>query len=118
MNRTVVFYKTVDGKRPIKNFLDSLSGKAAQKITWILSLLEDLDIVPSSYFKKLSGTEEILECRVKFSSIAYRIFCFFADNSVIALTHGVIKKSQRTPKYEIEKAEAYRRDFFKRRVKT
>lgn len=118
MNRTVVFYKTVDGKCPIKNFLDSLSGKAAQKVTWVLSLLEDLDIVPSSYFKKLAGTEEIWECRVKFSSNAYRIFCFFADNSVVVLTHGVIKKSQRTPKYEIEKAETYRRDFLKRRVKT
>jgi phage-related protein len=77
--------------------------------------LEDLEIVPSSYFKKLVGTEEIWECRIQFGSNTYRIFCFFIDNSVI-LTHGFIKKSQRTPTYEIERAEAYRRDFFKRRV--
>lgn len=115
MSKTVIFYKTADGKCPTQYFLDSLSGKVAQKIAWVLSLLEDLDVVPSSYFKKLVGTEEIWECRIQFGSNAYRIFCFFADNSVVVLTHGFIKKSQKTPKSEIEKAEAYRRDFLKRR---
>ena len=115
MNRTVIFYRTADGKCPVQEFIDSLPGKVAQKIVWVLKLLEDLEIVPSSYFKKLVGTEEIWECRIQFGSNTYRIFCFFIDNSVI-LTHGFIKKSQRTPTYEIERAEAYRRDFFKRRV--
>lgn len=81
----------------------------------MLSLLEDLDVVPSSYFKKLVGSEEIWECRIQFGSNAYRIFCFFVDNSVVGLTHGFVKKSQKTPKSEIEKAEAYRRDFLERR---
>ncbi len=44
-------------------------------------------------------------------------FCFFAENSVIVLTHGFVKKSQKTPKSEIEKAETYRKDFLKRRTK-
>lgn len=116
MNRFVTFYKTVDGKCPVQDFLDSLPGKAAQKVAWVLNLLEDLDAVPSSYFKKLAGTKEIWECRIQFASNAYRIFCFFVDNSVVVLTHGLIKKSQKTPKSEIEKAEAYRRDFLKRRT--
>lgn len=115
MNRIVIFYRTIDGKCPVQEFLDSLSGKVAQKIVWVLRLLEDLDKVPSSYFKKLIGTEEIWECRIQFGSNAYRIFCFFIDNSVV-LTHGFVKKSQRTPVQEIEKAEAYRRDFLRRRV--
>ena len=92
-----------------------MPGKVAQKIVGVLKLLEDLEIVPSSYFKKLVGTEEIWECRIQFGSNTYRIFCFFIDNSVI-LTHGFVKKSQKTPAGEIERAEAYRRDFFKRRV--
>lgn len=115
MNRTVIFYRTVDGKCPVQEFIDSLPGKVAQKIVWVLKLLEDLEIVPSSYFKKLLGTEEIWECRIQFGSNTYRIFCFFIDNSVI-LTHGFVKKSQKTPAGEIERAEAYRRDFLKRRV--
>jgi phage-related protein len=114
-NRTVKFYKTADGKCPVQEFLDSLSGKAAQKVTWVLKLLEDLDVVPSSYFKKLAGTEEIWECRVQSGSNAYRIFCFLVDNSIVVLTHGFAKKSQKTPKQEIERAEAYRRDYLRRR---
>ena len=92
-----------------------MPGKVAQKIVWVLGLLEDMDIVPASYFKKLAGTEDIWECRIQFGSNAYRIFCFFMNNSVV-LTHGFVKKSQKTPAGEIERAEAYRRDFFKRRV--
>jgi len=114
VNRTVIFYRTVDGKCPVQEFIDSLPGKVAQKIVWVLRLLEDMDIVPASYFKKLVGTEDIWECRIQFGSNAYRIFCFFIDNSVI-LTHGFVKKSQKTPAGEIERAEAYRRDFLKRR---
>jgi len=72
-------------------------------------------MVPSTYFKKLAGTEEIWECRITFGSNAYRLFCFFAGNSVVVLTHGLSKKSRKTPPAEIEKAEACRREFLKRR---
>ena len=117
MSRTITFYKTFDGKCPIQDFLDSLPGKTAQKVTWVLKLIEELDIVPSSYFKKLTGTEEIWECRITFGSNAYRIFCFFVENSVVVLTHGFIKKSQKMPTSEIKRAEAYRKDFLERRTK-
>ena len=56
MLRTVIFYKTPEGKCPIKDFLDSLDGKVAQKIVWVLNLLEELDSDPSLYFKKLTDT--------------------------------------------------------------
>ena len=91
--RTVTFYRTADGRCPVQEFLDSLPSKVAQKVTWVLNLLEELDVVPASYFKKLVGTEEIWECRIQFGSNIYRIFCFFAGNSVVVLTHGIIKKS-------------------------
>lgn len=98
-------------------FLILCPGKVAQKVTWVLKLLEDLDVVPASYFKKLVGTEEIWECRVQFASNAYRFFCFFEGNSVVILTHGFAKKTQKAPRHEIEKAEIYRRDYLKRRIK-
>ena len=115
MGKTVTFYRSADGKSPVQDFLDSLPGRTAQKIVWVLRLLEDMDVVPVSYFKKLHGTKDIWECRIQFGSNAYRILCFFLNNSVV-LTHGFIKKSQKTPTREIEKAEAYRRDFLKRRI--
>jgi phage-related protein len=101
----------------VREFLDLLPGKAAQKVTWVLNLIEDLDVVPSAYFKKLISTEDIWECRIQLGSNAYRIFCFFDGHSVIVLTHGLIKKTQKTPPGEIERAEAHKRDYLQRRLK-
>jgi phage-related protein len=117
VSKTVIFYKTVDGKCPVQEFLDSLPGKAAQKITWVLSLIEEFDIVPVTYFKKLVSTDDIWECRMQLGSNAYRIFSFLDGHSVVVLTHGTIKKTQKTPQREIDRAEAYKRDYLQRRLK-
>ena len=60
MRRTVIFYRTADGKCPIKEFLDSLDGKASQKIAWVLNLLEDLESIPS-----MSDLKKYIENRKK-----------------------------------------------------
>ena len=114
MRRTVIFYKTQEGRCPVKEFLDSLDGKVARKIVWVLNLLEDLDNIPSLYFKKLTGSDGIWECRIKYGSNIYRIFCFTLDNSNVVLTHGFIKKTQKTPASEIDIAEKYKSDFIRR----
>lgn len=116
MGRTVVFYRTENGKCPIQDFLDSQPGKVAQKITWVLSLLEDLDHLPAVYFRKLVNSQDIWECRAQVGSNAYRVFCFFDGKAVVVLTHGLIKKTQKTPAQEIERAEKYRRDYLQRRT--
>jgi phage-related protein len=108
----------VDGKCPVQDFLDALPGKVAQKVAWVLRLLEDLEMVPATYFKKLIGTEEIRECRIQYGSNIYRIFCFFDSHLVVILTHGFEKKSMKTPSQEIERAEIYRRDYLNRKGKT
>jgi phage-related protein len=116
MIRKIIFYKTLEGRCPVQEFLDSLTGKVAQKIIWVLRLLEDLETVPSTYFKKLTGTD-IWECRIQYEHNSYRIFCFFDRHSVLVLTHGFMKKTQKTPKQEIERAESYRKEFLSRRDK-
>src|SRR3989304_1543197 len=105
VSKTITFYKTSDGKCPIQDFLDSLSGKAAQKVTWVLKLLEDLDVVPSSYFKKLTGTEEIWECRTAFGSNAYRIFCFFECTAGAGLTQEELARRLQTQKTAMTRIE-------------
>jgi len=82
-----------------------------------LKLLEDMELLPSTYFKKLTGSDGIWECRVQSGSNIYRIFCFFDTKSVVILTHGIIKKTQKTPKQEIERAETYKKDYLSRRQK-
>ncbi|WP_293131717.1 hypothetical protein [Okeania sp. SIO3I5] len=57
--REILFYKTDSGYCPVEDFIDSLSGKQAQKVLWVLRLVEELDSVPSQYLKKLVNTNDI-----------------------------------------------------------
>ena len=114
MNREILFYRTAAGQCPVSEFLDALPSKVAQKVTWVLVLIEEFNIVPSRYFCKMEGTEDIWECRVKFASNIYRILAFW-DGCQIILTHGFIKKEQKTSPSEIERAESYKADYFIRK---
>ncbi len=112
MKRTIYLYSTKDGRCPVQEFFDNLPVKVFKKISWILKLITELDKIPSTYFKKLIGSDDIWECRIIFSSNIYRLFCFFNNGSVIVLTHGFIKKAQKTPPDEILKAEEYKKDYY------
>ena len=112
MRRTVRFYRTSSGKCPVEDFLDSLSPKAAQKVAWVLQLVEELEVVPEQYLKKL--TMEIWECRVQFGGNAFRLLCF-VDGSVWVITHGFQKRTRKTPRSEIQTAEKFRNDYLYRR---
>ncbi len=114
MHREVDFYKTKKGESPVEIFLDSLPDKTAKKITWVFDLVEELRMVPSLYFKKLTGSAGIWECRIKLGTNHYRVFAFFDGNDVI-LTHGIVKKTQKTPDGEIRRAEGYKEDYFSRK---
>jgi len=113
--RSIIFYTTETGRRPVEELLDSLKSKEAQKILWVLKLIQELDRVPAQYFKKLSGSDQIWECRVRTESKAIRIFDFFVNGDTLVLTHGYAKKSQRTDAKEIKLAEKYRSDYLTRK---
>ncbi len=113
MKKEILFYKKSDGDCPVEEFLDSLLPKVAQKVVWVLNLIEDLERVPSHYFCKLTDTDNIWEVRTKLGSSIFRIFAFF-DGHKIVLTHGFVKKTQKTPQGEIEKAENFKKDYFQR----
>ncbi len=98
----------------MQEFLDSLPSKVGQKVVWVLKLIQDLDTVPATYFKKLEGTNDIWECRVQFASNICRLLGFPVEKGTLVLTHGFIKKSQKTPKNEIERAEMSKKDYIRR----
>ena len=54
--RERLFYQTASGQKPIEGFLDQLSSKQAQKVIWVTKLIEELDRVPSTYFKEMVNT--------------------------------------------------------------
>lgn len=110
--REIQFYRTRSGRCPVEEFLDGLTSKQAQKVVWVLKLVEELEVVPSQYFKKLINTDEIWEVRVQQGSNIFRLLGFFDGAALVVLTGGFAKKSQKTPIEEIRQAETRRRDYF------
>ncbi len=72
-----MFYKSRGNRRPINDFLDTLSSKQAQKVIWVLNLIEELDIIPGQYFQKMTNTDDLWEARVKVGSNIFRLLGFF-----------------------------------------
>ena len=114
MRRAIEFYRTATGRIPTEEFLDTLSDKAVQKIIAVVELVGTERIVPAKFFKKLVGTD-LYEFRIRWQSNIYRLFCFFDRNDKVVITNGFVKKTQKTPQREIDKAQRYRRDYMARR---
>ncbi len=112
--REIVFYRTDSGNCPVEDFLDTLSSKQAQKVTWVMQLVEDLELVPVKYFKKMTGTDDLWEIRVQSGNNIFRILGFLEEKHLVILNHAFQKKTQKTPKKEIAVAEARKKDHLLR----
>ena len=95
--------------------MDSLTGKQAQKVVWVLQLIEDSDHVPRQYFKKLVNTDDIWEVRIQFGGNIFRLLGFLDSEELLILTSGFAKKTQKTPRQEIVTAEKRKQDYLNRR---
>ena len=113
--KEVIFYETASGQKPIVDFLESLSAKEAQKVAWVLNLVEELDRVPSQYFKKLTETDELWEIRVIVGSNIFRLIGFFYKANLLVLAHAFQKKTQKTPRQAIKLAEKRKHEYFERK---
>ncbi|WYL95243.1 MAG: type II toxin-antitoxin system RelE/ParE family toxin [Gloeotrichia echinulata IR180] len=113
--REIIFYRTDTDKCPVEEFIDSLSGKQAQKVLWVLRLIQELDKVPNQYLKKLVNTDDIWEVRVQVGNNAFRLLGFFDDDNLVIVTNGFAKKTQKTPSQQIELAEQRKRDYLNRK---
>lgn len=96
-----------------REFISSLPEKAQKKITYNLLKIEGGEM-DRELFKKLENSE-IWELRTLFNGICYRLFAFWDTdmNALVVATHGIVKKTRKTPKKEIEKAEALRKEYLK-----
>jgi phage-related protein len=113
--REITFFRLGSGRSPVEDFLDSLPSKDAQKVAWVLRLVEELDIVPAQYLKQLTNTQDIWEVRAQHGGNAYRLLGFFDGPNLVVMAVGFSKKSSKVPKKEIELAEERRKEYFKRR---
>ncbi len=94
------------------DFLEKLKPEVQKKINWTLLLIATIDRVPEKYFKHMTGTSGIYEIRVEVGSDIFRVFSFFDKGQLIILLNGFQKKTQKTPKGEIELAEKLKKQYF------
>jgi len=112
--REILFYRTKSDECPVEDFLDTLDGKQAQKVAWVMQAVEELEKVPTTYLKKLVNTKGIWEIRVQMGSNIFRFLGFFNQGDFIVLTNGFQKKTQKTPKSEILLSEQRKQDYLER----
>jgi phage-related protein len=109
-NRTIVFYKDY-----FEEFFVKQRDKVKAKIIWTFDLIEEIEKIPETYLKHIESTEGLYEIRIQQSSDIFRIFCFFDKGKIVVLANGFQKKTQKTPKNEIEKAlkimDEYKNEF-------
>ncbi len=94
-------------------FIRSLPVKVQEKIVYNYKKIES-GLISKELFKKLDGSE-IWEFRTLYNGDCYRLFSFWDTDTgtFVIATHGIVKKSQKTPAKEIEKAEVIRKEYFK-----
>ncbi len=97
--REVIAYKNY-----FEDFLLEQPKKVQDKIFKIIEAIETLERVPSNYLKSMEGTNGLYEARIQLASNIWRVFCFFDNGKLVILLNGFQKKTQKTPKNEIEKA--------------
>jgi phage-related protein len=95
-----------------EKFFDSQNDKVKKKILWTLRVITELDKIPESYLKHIKNTSGLYEIRVQVGNNIYRIFCFFDVDNLVVIGHGFQKKSQKTPKQQIERAELIKREYY------
>ena len=106
--RKLIFFKNY-----FDDFFNSLSSKVKEKVDYILFLITVANRIPSKFFEHVTGTDGLYEIRIEFESNIYRIFCCFDEGNLIVLFNGFQKKSQKTPRAEIEKALKIKEEYYK-----
>jgi phage-related protein len=96
--------EVVEFENHFSEFLKKQPDKVQNKIFKIIEAIETLERVPSNYLKMLVGTNGLYGARIQLGSDIWRVFCFFDHGKLVILLNGFTKKTQKTPKNEIEKA--------------
>lgn len=97
--RQVIAYKNY-----FEDFLLAQPVKVQDKVYKIIEAIETLERIPANYLKFIQGTKGLYEVRIQLGSDIWRVFCFFDQGKLVILLNGFVKKTQKTPRKEIDKA--------------
>jgi len=111
-DRQVIAYK-----KYFLDFYENQTDAVQVKIEWTLQLIKVTPHVPKKYFDHMTGTKGLYEIRVEVGSNIFRIFSFFDKGNLVVLGNGFQKKTQKTPKQEIDKALKIMEEYKNEKVK-
>ena len=112
----LIAYEKENGEVPVEEFLNSVNPKMRAKIYGLMSILQEKgNMLREPYSKHLE--DGIFELRCKFGSDITRVLYFFYYEGKIIMTNGFVKKTQKTPKEEIQIAKDRRKDFIERMMR-
>jgi phage-related protein len=114
MRWDIEYYITDSGDIPVRDFLMTMNSKMRAKAYSEIELLQRHGPnLREPYVKPIKGDEYrgLYELRVKFASDITRIFYFSFNKETYVLLHGFAKKSDKTPKRELDRAKRYRKDY-------
>ena len=113
--RTVEFYRTADGKKPVAEWLNELDDERAQAVVIGLRFFEEYPnpVVPKKFFEKITG--HIWEIKTHYGKEQFRLLAFQEEGTIIIAVHGIAKKSMVLKQQEVELAEERRKDYLRRK---
>lgn len=94
-----------------QDFYLKLSSGVQAKIDYVFRVIETAERIPGKFLKHLEGTDGLFEIRIESGSNIFRIFCCFDQGNLVVLFNAFQKKSQKTPRREIELAEKLKREY-------
>jgi len=112
--RRISFYQTDFGDSPVEEFLTGLQPQVRAKVVRTLELLRTLPVIPGKFWQKMKGAENLWEVRVEYGGNIFRILAATAKGNRVILLHGFQKKSQKTPRQDMEIAAQRQKRYFQR----
>jgi phage-related protein len=94
------------------DFFNAQTEEVKKKFNWTLGLISELERIPVKYFKHIEGSEGLYEIRVEVGGNIFRVFSFFDEGRLVILLNGLQKKSEKTPKNEIELATRLKKQYY------
>ena len=104
-------------KKYFLEFFNEQTEDVKRKFNWTLELIATIDHVPKKYFQHMEGTIGLYEIRVEVGSNIFRAFAFFDEGQLIVVANAFQKKTQKTPKNEIELAKKIKKEYFNEKDK-
>ena len=105
--RQIIFHKHY-----FVEFYAAQTKGVQEKIDYVFTVLRTVDKVPKKFLNHMEGMDGIYEIRIEYGSNIYRVFCCFDKGNLVVLFNGFQKKTQKTPKQELDLATRLVKEYF------